>query len=105
MGWSYLLIAGIFEIVWAIGMKYTHSFSRFWPSLLVIIAMLLSVYFLTLAIKTIPVGTAYAVWTGIGIAGTTVLGIILFQEPVQLIRLFFIFLILVSIVGLKVIAK
>ena len=105
MGWSYLLIAGLFEIVWAIGMKYTHSFSRFWPSVLVILAMLVSVYFLTLAIKTIPVGTAYAVWTGIGIAGTTVLGIILFQEPVQLIRLFFIFLILVSIVGLKVIAK
>jgi len=105
MGWSYLLIAGLFEIAWAVGMKYTHSFTRFWPSVLVIIAMLLSVYFLTLAIKTIPVGTAYAVWTGIGIAGTTVLGIILFQEPVQLLRLFFIFLILVSIVGLKVIAK
>ncbi|MGM0497832.1 MAG: DMT family transporter [Bacteroidota bacterium] len=105
MGWSYLLIAGVFEIAWAVGMKYTHSFTRFWPSVLVIIAMLLSVYFLTLAIKTIPVGTAYAVWTGIGIAGTTVLGIILFQEPVQLLRLFFIFLILVSIVGLKVIAK
>jgi len=105
MGWSYLLIAGFFEIAWAVGMKYTHSFTRFWPSVLVIIAMLLSVYFLTLAIKTMPVGTAYAVWTGIGIAGTTVLGIILFQEPVQLLRLFFIFLILVSIVGLKVIAK
>ena len=105
MGWSYLLIAGLFEIAWAVGMKYTQSFTRFWPSVLVIIAMLLSVYFLTIAIKTIPVGTAYAVWTGIGIAGTTVLGIILFQEPVQLLRLFFIFLILVSIVGLKVIAK
>jgi len=105
MGWSYLFIAGLFEIAWAIGMKYTHSFTRFWPSVFVIIAMLLSVYFLTIAIKTIPVGTAYAVWTGIGIAGTTILGIILFQEPIQLLRLFFIFLILVSIVGLKVIAK
>jgi quaternary ammonium compound-resistance protein SugE len=105
MGWSYLFIAGIFEIAWAIGMKYTHSFSRFWPSVLVILAMLLSVYFLTLAIKTIPVGTAYAVWTGIGIAGTTVLGMILFHEPVQLLRFVFIFLILISIVGLKVITK
>jgi len=105
MGWSYLLIAGLFEIVWAVGMKYTQSFTRLLPSVLVIIAMLLSVYFLTIAVKTIPVGTAYAVWTGIGIAGTTVLGIFLFQEPVQLLRLFFIFLILVSIVGLKVIAK
>lgn len=105
MSWSYLLIAGIFEIAWAIGMKYTHSFSRFWPSVLVILAMLVSVYFLTLAIKTIPVGTAYAVWTGIGIAGTTLLGILLFQEPVDFLRLVFIFLILVSVVGLKVIAK
>ncbi len=105
MGWSYLVIAGIFEIAWAIGMKYTHSFSRFWPSVLVILAMLVSVYFLTLAIKTIPVGTAYAVWTGIGIAGTTILGIVLFQEPVDFLRLLFIFLILASVVGLKVIAK
>ena len=105
MGWSYLFIAGCFEIAWAVGMKYTHGFSRFWPTLLVIVTMLLSVYFLTLAIKTIPVGTAYAVWTGIGIAGTTILGMILFQEPVQLVRLFFIFLILVSVVGLKIIAR
>jgi quaternary ammonium compound-resistance protein SugE len=105
MGWSYLLIAGFFEIAWAIGMKYTQSFTRFWPSFLVIIAMLLSVYFLTLAIKTIPVGTAYAVWTGIGIAGTTILGIILFNEPVQILRIVFILLILISVVGLKVITK
>jgi quaternary ammonium compound-resistance protein SugE len=105
MGWSYLLIAGIFEVAWAIGMKYTDSFSRFWPSVLVILAMLVSVYFLTLAIKTIPVGTAYAVWTGIGIAGTTILGALLFQEPMDFLRLLFIFLILVSVVGLKVIAK
>lgn len=105
MGWSYLFIAGLFEIAWAVGMKYTHSFTRFWPSVLVIIAMLLSVYFLTLAIKTIPVGTAYAVWTGIGIAGTTILGILLFQEPIDFLRLMFIFLILLSVVGLKVIAK
>jgi len=105
MGWSYLLIAGIFEIAWAIGMKYTDSFSRFWPSVLVILAMLVSVYFLTLAVKTIPVGTAYAVWTGIGIAGTTIFGALLFQEPMDFLRLLFIFLILVSVVGLKVIAK
>jgi len=105
MGWSYLLIAGCFEIAWAVGMKYTHGFSRFWPTVLVIVTILLSVYFLTLAIKTIPVGTAYAVWTGIGIAGTTILGMILFQEPVQLMRLIFIFLILISVVGLKIITR
>ena len=105
MAWIYLLIAGVFEIGWAVGMKFTNGFSKFWPTVGVLIAMLLSVYFLTIAIRTIPVGTAYAVWTGIGIAGTTILGIFLFDEPVNALRIFFISLILLSVIGLKVITK
>ena len=105
MAWIYLFIAGIFEIVWAIGMKFTDGFSKFWPTVGVLIAMLISVYFLTLAVKVLPVGTAYAVWTGIGIAGTVILGIVLFDEPVNLLRILFISLIIISIVGLKIIAK
>ncbi len=105
MAWVYLLIAGIFEIGWAIGMKYTHGFTRFWPVVFTLVSMFLSVYLLSLATKTIPIGTAYAVWTGIGIVGTSVLGIILFNEPVEVLRLVFIVMILVAIVGLKVIAR
>src|SRR6056297_535012 len=105
MAWLNLLIAGLFEISWAVGMKYTNGFSKTGPTILVVIAMLLSLYFLNQAIKTIPHGTAYAVWTGIGIAGTALLGMILFDEPVKLMRIFFISLIMISIIGLKVITK
>ncbi|MEA2106980.1 MAG: multidrug efflux SMR transporter [Bacteroidota bacterium] len=105
MAWVFLLIAGIFEIGWAIGMKYTHGFTRFWPVVFTLVSMFLSVYLLSLATKTIPIGTAYAVWTGIGIVGTSVLGIILFNEPVEVLRLVFIVMILVAIVGLKVISR
>jgi quaternary ammonium compound-resistance protein SugE len=105
MAWVYLLIAGIFEISWAIGMKYTHGFTRFWPVVFTLVSMFLSVYLLSLATKTIPIGTAYAVWTGIGIVGTSVLGIFLFNEPVEVLRLVFIVMILVAIVGLKVISR
>lgn len=104
-GWSFLFVAGIFEIAWAVGLKYTQGFSRLWPSIWVVIAMLLSLYFLNMAIKSIPVGTAYAVWTGIGIAGTAILGIFLFNEPTHWLRLFFIFLILVAVAGLKLVTK
>jgi quaternary ammonium compound-resistance protein SugE len=105
MAWLNLLIAGLFEISWAVGMKYTNGFSKTGPTILVVIAMLLSLYFLNQAIKTIPLGTAYAVWTGIGIAGTALLGMILFDEPVKLVRIFFISLIMISIIGLKVVTK
>ncbi len=105
MAWIYLFIAGIFEIGWAIGMKYTNGFTRFWPVVFTLASMFLSVYLLSLATKTIPIGTAYAVWTGIGIAGTSVLGIILFNEPVEVLRLVFIAMILVAIVGLKIITR
>jgi quaternary ammonium compound-resistance protein SugE len=105
MAWTLLFIAGVFEIGWAVGMKYTEGFSRLWPTVGVILSMLLSVYFLSLAIKTIPVGTAYAVWTGIGVIGTTLFGIILFNESAHILRLLFILLILVSVVGLKLVTK
>ncbi len=105
MAWLNLIIAGLFEISWAVGMKYTNGFTKFLPTTLVIVAMLLSLYFLNQAVKTIPLGTAYAVWTGIGIAGTAILGMILFDEPVKLLRIFFISLIMISIIGLKVVTK
>ncbi|MFP3859271.1 MAG: DMT family transporter [Bacteroidales bacterium] len=105
MAWIYLLIAGLFEIGWAIGMKYTEGFHKILPTVVVFIAMVLSVYFLSVAVKTIPVGTAYAVWTGIGIVGTTIWGITVFDEPYNFLRILFISLIVISIVGLRIIAK
>jgi len=102
MSWIYLFIAGLFEIGWAVGLKYTAGFTKLWPSIITIIGMILSFYFLSNAIKTIPIGTAYAIWTGIGAVGTAILGIILFGESKELIRIFFIFLIVVGIVGLKI---
>ncbi|MFP4019585.1 MAG: DMT family transporter [Bacteroidales bacterium] len=105
MAWIYLLIAGLFEIGWAIGMKYTEGFHKILPTVVVFIAMVLSVYFLSVAVRTIPVGTAYAVWTGIGIVGTTIWGIAVFDEPYNFLRILFISLIVISIVGLRIIAK
>ena len=102
--WVSLGIAGVFEIVWAVGLKYTDGFSKFWPSLVTLWAMGISLYFLSQALKTIPLGTGYAVWTGIGAAGTAILGIILFSESAALIRLFCIALIIGGIVGLKLTA-
>ena len=101
MAWVYLFIAGIFEIVWAIGLKYLQGFTRLYPSLITIGGMIVSFYLLSLATKTLPMGTAYAVWTGIGALGTVLLGIILFHEPVNLIRISFLALILIGILGLK----
>lgn len=101
MYWIILFVAGLFEVAWAIGLKYADGFSKFWPSVFTIVCMIISMGLLAYAVKHIPVGTAYAVWTGIGAVGTAVLGIILFQEPKDLIRIFFILLIVVGIVGLK----
>ncbi|MBA4542417.1 MULTISPECIES: quaternary ammonium compound efflux SMR transporter SugE [Thermoactinomyces] len=101
MAWLYLLIAGIFEVVWAIGMKYTQGFTRLIPSLITIAGMVLSITFLSLATKTLPIGTAYAVWTGIGALGAILLGMILFNEPRDPGRLLFLSLILIGIIGLK----
>ena len=103
MAWVYLFVAGLLEIAWAIGLKYTEGFSRLWPSVATAGAMIASLAFLGLALKTLPVGTAYAVWTGIGAIGTVVLGIYLFDEPATALRLMCIGLILSGIVGLKLV--
>jgi len=104
MAWMLLLVAGLFEIAWAIGLKYTEGFTRLWPSVLTIAAMIVSVVCLALALKTIPVGTGYAIWTGIGAVGTAILGIVLFGESAAAARLACIALIVVGIVGLKVVS-
>lgn len=101
MAWIYLLIAGFFEITWAVGLKYTEGFTRLWPTVGTVAAMLASVYFLEEAVKTLPIGTAYAVWTGIGVAGTVIFGILLFGESREWARLVCVFLILAGIIGLK----
>ena len=101
MAWIHLIIAGVLEIFWAISLKYTDGFSKLRPSVLTIFGMIASFYFLAQALKTIPVGTGYAIWTGIGAAGTAILGIILFSEAASLPRLFCIGLIVIGIIGLK----
>lgn len=103
MAWIYLTIAGLFEVGWAIGLKYTEGFTRLLPSLWTIASMILSIVLLGLALKTLPVGTAYAVWTGIGAVGTATLGIVLFGEPATALRLASIALIIAGIVGLKLV--
>jgi quaternary ammonium compound-resistance protein SugE len=101
MAWVYLLIAGILEIGWAVGLKYADGFTRFWPSVLTIVGMTASVVFLALAVRTIPLGTGYAIWTGIGVVGTAILGIVLFGESAAATRLVCIAIVLAGIVGLK----
>ncbi|HEX4883561.1 MAG TPA: quaternary ammonium compound efflux SMR transporter SugE [Casimicrobiaceae bacterium] len=103
MAWMLLLVAGVFEVAWAIGLKYTEGFTRPWPSVATLAAMIVSIVLLALAMRTLPVGTSYAVWTGIGAVGTVVLGIVLFGEPATLARLACIGLILAGIVGLKLV--
>jgi quaternary ammonium compound-resistance protein SugE len=103
MAWIYLTVAGLFEIGWAIGLKYTDGFTRVLPSLWTIACMIASIFLLGLALKTLPVGTAYAVWTGIGAVGTAILGIWLLAEPATALRLLCIGLILCGIVGLKLV--
>jgi quaternary ammonium compound-resistance protein SugE len=101
MAWIHLIIAGVLEIFWAISLKYTDGFSKLWPSALTVVGMIASFYFLAQALKTIPVGTGYAIWTGIGAAGTAALGIILFSESAAPPRLLCIGLIVGGIIGLK----
>jgi quaternary ammonium compound-resistance protein SugE len=99
--WFSLAIAGAFEIAWAVGLKFTDGFSKFWPSAFTLVAMAISLYFLAQAIKTIPLGTGYAIWTGIGAAGIAIIGMVLFAESTQPGRLICIGLIISGIVGLK----
>lgn len=102
MNWVYLGIAGLLEIAWAIGLKYTEGWSRLVPSLITGVLMIASFYFLSLAVKTLPIGTAYAVWTGIGTVGAAILGMVLFDEPRDVIRIICIALIIAGIAGLKI---
>jgi quaternary ammonium compound-resistance protein SugE len=99
--WTLLVLAGLLEVVWAIGLKYTAGFTRIVPSTLTIVAMVGSVVLLGLAMKSLPVGTAYAVWVGVGAVGTVILGIVLFGDPVNLVRMVSVALIVAGIVGLK----
>ncbi len=101
MAWVYLIIAGLFEITWAIGLKYADGFTRLVPSVVTVIGMILSVVLLGLALRDLPVGTGYAVWTGIGTVGAAILGMILFNEPATAVRLGCIALIVAGIIGLK----
>ncbi len=101
MNWWILFIAGMFEVAWAIGLKYTDGFTRLWPSVWTIASMALSVGLLGFAMKTLPVGTAYAVWVGIGAIGTAIMGIVLFSESASAMRLISLLLIFIGIVGLK----
>jgi quaternary ammonium compound-resistance protein SugE len=102
MAWVYLVVAGLLETGWAIGLKYTDGFRRPVPSILTVVAIAASMLLLALAARTIPIGTAYAIWVGIGAVGAVALGIILFDEPRDFARMFFVGLLIVSLVGLKI---
>lgn len=101
LAWIYLVIAGMLEICWAVGLKYTEGFTRLWPSLFTLTTLTASMYLLAKAAQTLPIGTAYAIWVGIGAIGAGILGIILFKEPTTIPRLTFMGLLVISIIGLK----
>ena len=101
MAWLYLFVAGVFETAWAIGLKYSAGFTKFGPSVFTVVAMMVSLYLLALALRTISVGTGYAVWTGIGTVGAAILGILLFNESREIARILCILLIVAGIIGLK----
>jgi quaternary ammonium compound-resistance protein SugE len=101
MAWIYVVLAGLLEVCWAVGLKYTDGFSRLWPSLFVAVTLAGSMLLLALAVRTLPIGTAYAVWVGIGVLGASALGILLFHEPLTWARAFFLLLLVAAIIGLK----
>ena len=105
MSWVYLFVAGLTEVAWAIGLKYTEGWSRLWPSIVTAALMVTSFAFLSLALRTLPLGTAYAVWTGIGAAGTALAGVYLFGEPRDPIRIFCLALIVGGVVGLRLLSR
>lgn len=101
MPWFHLIIAGLLEVAWAIGLKQTDGWTRLWPSVITVVLMIASFFFLSLALRTLPLGTAYAIWTGIGAVGTALIGILIFDEPRTVARLVCILLIISGVVGLK----
>ncbi|MBK0399532.1 quaternary ammonium compound efflux SMR transporter SugE [Limibaculum sp. M0105] len=104
MAWILLLLAGLFEVGWAVGLKYTDGFSRFWPTVLTAASMVVSLALLGLALRSIPLGTGYAIWTGIGTIGTVIFGIVYLAEPATVARLVCVALILAGILGLKLVS-
>lgn len=102
MNWAILLVAGLFEVGWAIGLKYTNGFTRLWPTVWTVLSMIISLGLLGVAMKTLPVGTAYSVWVGVGAVGTVILGIVLLGESASVARMISVALILAGIVGLKI---
>ncbi|ARM31861.1 multidrug efflux SMR transporter [Prosthecochloris sp. HL-130-GSB] len=105
MAWIYLLVGGVFECAWAVSLKLSDGFSRPVPALVTVVTMLISLWMLSLAMKTLPAGTAYAVWTGIGAAGVALIGMFVFGESRELLRIFCIFLIVVGVVGLRLVSS
>lgn len=105
MAWVYLIVAGLFEAVWAVGLKYTNGFSRLWPSVVVAVAMVGSMILLALAVRTIPLATAYAIWVSLGIAATALAQATLLKQPLAPLQVLFLGMLLVAVVGLKVTAK
>ncbi|NUO77684.1 quaternary ammonium compound efflux SMR transporter SugE [Lysobacter sp. 5GHs7-4] len=101
MPWIILVLAGLFEVGWAIGLKYTDGFSKLWPTVGTVTAMAISLGLLGIAMKSLPVGTAYAIWVGVGAVGTVILGIVLFNEPVNPLRIISVALIIAGLIGLK----
>lgn len=104
MKWLFLIMAGVFEVMWAIELKYSKEFTNLIPSIVTIIGMIASFYFLSLAIKSLPIGTAYTIWTGIGTVGTVIFSIILFKESINYMQIFCILLIVSGVIGLKVLS-
>lgn len=104
MQWFILFIAGLFEVVWATGLKYSEGFTKFVPSAITVVGLIASMYLLAISLKNLPLGTAYAVWTGIGTVGTAIFGIIFFKESMDITRLIFIGLIVIGIIGLKMVS-
>jgi quaternary ammonium compound-resistance protein SugE len=101
MNWIILVVAGLFEVGWAVGLKYTEGFSRLWPTVWTVLSMIISLWLLGIAMKNLPVGTAYAVWVGVGAVGTVILGIVLLGEPANAGRIISVALIVAGIIGLK----
>jgi quaternary ammonium compound-resistance protein SugE len=101
MAWVILVLAGLFETGWAIGLKYTEGFTRLWPTVWTVLAMIVSLWLLGIAMKSLPVGTAYSIWVGVGAVGTVILGIALFEEPANAARLISVALIIAGLIGLK----
>ncbi len=101
MQWFYLILAGFFEVGWAVGLKFSDGFTKIIPSVFTVVTMAASLYFLSLSLKTLPLSSSYAIWTGIGTIGTVILGIIIFKEPISIVRIVCVLLIVAGIVGLK----